>query len=156
MKEIFLCLIFWVTFSIVYAQQKMPHETTFELIRKKTEMGAGLQRGKVVGYDTYFVSQPNGALPDVSSTESTLNLRLQISPSGNSQIKFININFIKDTTIYPACFYNNTTGYATKPLSHYSLIMDVLKTKLAKGYAGSPITIQLTTGAPSGDILSIE
>lgn len=148
-----VCLI--LTTAYVKAQQKMPFQTPSDLIQKAREAGAVLQQGTVMGYETYFVSQPKGELPDISASESTLNLRLQIRPV-SSQIKFVNISFIKDTTIYPPCLYKNGVGYATKPLSHYALIMDVLKTKLAIGYRGTQMSIQFLTGAPSGDILSIQ
>ena len=149
-----VCLI--LTTAYVKAQQKMPFQTPSDLIQKAHEAGAVLQQGTVMGYETYFVSQPKGELPDLAASESTLNLILQIRPPSSSQIKFVNINFIKDNSIYPPCLYKNGVGYATKPLSHFSLIMDVLKTKLARGYSGNPMTIQFLTGAPSGDILSIQ
>ena len=156
MRTTILLVSLFFTTSYVKAQQKMPFQTPSVLIQKAREAGAVLQQGTVMGYETYFVSQPKGELPDITASESTLNLRLQISTTGSSQIKFVNINFIKDTSIYPPCLYKNGVGYATKPLSHYALIIDVLKTRLAIGYRGNPMTIQFLTGAPSGDILSIQ
>ena len=155
MRTTILFVYLFLTTSYVKAQQKMPFQTPSVLIQKAREAGAVLQQGTVMGYETYFVSQPKGELPDITASESTLNLRLQIR-SVSSQIKFVNINFIKDTSIYPPCLYKNGVGYATKPLSHYALIIDVLKTRLAIGYRGNPMTIQFLTGAPSGDILSIQ
>ena len=155
MRTTILLVSLFLTTSYVKAQQKMPFQTPADLIQKSREAGAVLQQGTVMGYEVYFVSQPKGELPDLTASESTLNLRLQIR-SAPSQIKFVNINFIKNTTIYPPCLYKNGVGYATKPLSHYSLIIDVLKTKLAIGYRGNPMTIQFLTGVPSGDILSIQ
>ena len=156
MRTTILLVSLFFTTSHVKAQQKMPFQTPSVLIQKAREAGAVLQQGTVMGYETCFVSQPKGELPDITASESTLNLRLQISTTGSSQIKFVNINFIKDTSIYPPCLYKNGVGYATKPLSHYALIIDVLKTRLAIGYRGNPMTIQFLTGAPSGDILSIQ
>lgn len=156
MRILLLCSFMLLALLSGYAQQNMPPKTTAQLVKENIKMGAVVQQGKVVGYNTYFVSQPKGEQPDVTATEATLNLRLQIAPAANSQIKFININFIKDASVYPRCFYKNTVGYATKPLSHFALLMDEIKTKLAKGYVGQPMTIQFLTGAATGDVLSIE
>lgn len=156
MKIAFLYNYFLLSVLSGFAQQNIAPKTTAQLVKENMKMGAVLQQGKVVGYNTYFVSQPKGEQPNVTATESTINLRLQILPAANSQIKYININFIKDTAVYPPCFYKNTVGYATKPFSHFAPLIDALKTKLAKGYVGQSMTIQFLTGAVTGDILSIE
>ncbi|MFN0081727.1 MAG: hypothetical protein ACKVOM_04350 [Ferruginibacter sp.] len=141
MKMLLFCNCMLLALLSAYAQQNMTPKTTAQMVKENFKIRAVVQQGKVVGYNTFFVSQPKCEQPDVTANESTLSLRLQTAPAANSQIKFININFIKDTSVYPPCVYKNTLGYTTKPLFHFAPLTDVLKTKLAKGYVAQSMTI---------------
>lgn len=126
-----------------------------QLIEYAKKVGATLQHGKVTGYNIYFVSQPKGEQPNVKATEATINVRLDIAPSINSQIKFVNMIFVPEAIVYDPCLYVNNSGYVSKPLSQYAALLEVVRIKLSKGYVGPPLEIQFLTGVSSGDIFVI-
>ena len=86
-----------------------------------------LQRGFVTAYSNIIVSQPQFAEPPVVVTDAILYLKLDIEPQATSDIISLVIRFEPEQPFYAQVEYSDRNGYASKPISHYNAIMDLLK-----------------------------
>jgi len=86
-----------------------------------------MQHGFVTGYSNLLISQPQDAQPPVTATDALFYLRLDIKPDNTSDIAVLYIRFEAENTSYAPVRYAHRNGNASKPVSHYAAIMDLLK-----------------------------
>ncbi len=98
-------------------------ENCRELLTSQPE---NLQHGFVTGYTNLLISQPQYGQP--TETDAFLYLSLQIEPSNaSSDIAVLYIKFVPEHTSYEPVRYGHSNGNATKPISQYAAMMDLLK-----------------------------
>jgi len=86
-----------------------------------------LQHGSVTGHSILLISQPQFAQPPVMETDAFCYLKLDIEPDNTSEIAFLYIRFEAEHTAYAPVEYNSRNGYASKPISQYAPLMDLLR-----------------------------
>jgi hypothetical protein len=92
-----------------------------------TNQPGTLQHGFVTGYSNRLISQPRFAQPPVIETDAFCNLVLDIEPNSGSAIFILHISFVAEQTAYAPVEYSDGNGYASKPISHYAPLMDLLR-----------------------------
>jgi hypothetical protein len=86
-----------------------------------------LQHGFVKGFSNLLISQPQDIQPPVPETDALLYLKLDIEPDSSSDIIVLYIRFEAEHASYAPVRYGNKNGNASKPISHYAAIMDLLR-----------------------------
>lgn len=99
-------------------------ENCRELLKKTPE---ALQHGFVKGYTNLLISQPVNTNPPSTETDALLYVRLDIEPDNTSDIMVLYIKFVPDNTVFEPVRYSHQNGNASKPISHYAPLMDLLK-----------------------------
>jgi hypothetical protein len=102
--------------------QTLTPENFREVLTSQPEI---LQHGFVTGYSNLLISQPQYGQP--AETDAFFYLKLDIEPNTSSDIAVLYIKFVAEQESYVPVTYSGRNGNASKPISQYAALMDLLR-----------------------------